>query len=529
MSIRMGVCRIGVSILAVLFAGGLFSANSQNQERSGWPVGGSDIHNTRSTGCESGITPAAAKRLGVKWEYITQGDVSATPTVQDGVVYVVDWGGWLHAVNASYGSAIWSRKISDYTGNPRSMSRTSPAIYKNLVIIGDQGDLNDQNLFPSFLPGRTASVMAIDKNTGELVWRSFVSDHLFSAVTSSPVVYNNRVYVGVCALEEAGGFLPGYVYSARGKVVTLDARSGSLVWEWYTVPKGYTGGAVWGSTPVVDTKRNSIYVSTGNNYTVPAEVEALIAADPAHGESYLAEDDYIDAVIALDLRTGKLKWGKRLQGADTWNVVRGFTPAQFDPAQGSDYDFGSGPNLFTVTKNRRSRDLLGAGQKSGKYWALNPDNGEVVWVQQVGPGGVTGGIQWGSATDGERIYCAVSNSDSKPYTVLNTGETKNNGLWAALDAATGAYLWQTPDPLDKKGFGMVTIADKVMFAGSTSGYMYAFNASNGKILWSFYSGASVVCGPAVVDDVVYWGTGYSRFSGAFGTGGINKLFAFSVR
>lgn len=86
--------------------------------------------------------------------------------------------------------------------------------------------------------------MAINKNTVALVWRTFVSDHLFSAITSSPVILLNRVYVGVCTLEEAAGFIQGYVYSARGKVVALDVVTGQLVWERYMVPLGYTGGAV---------------------------------------------------------------------------------------------------------------------------------------------------------------------------------------------------------------------------------------------------------------------------------------------
>jgi len=526
MSVRISAFRIFATTLVLIFAGGLFPASGQILGDARWEVGGGDIHNTRSVD-ETRIRVSNVNRLVKKWEFVTMGDVSATPTAQGDTIYVVDWGGWLHAVNALSGNAIWSRPISDYTGNPRSMSRTSPAIIGNLIIIGDQGDLNDNDLFPSFLPGRTASVMAINKNTGALVWRTFVSDHLFSSITASPIVLLNRVYVGVCTLEEAAGFIPGYVYSARGKVVALDVITGRLVWERYMVPQGYTGGAVWGGTPVIDIKRGSLYVATGNNYTVPASVEAQIAADPANGDSYLASDNYIDAVVALDLRTGAVKWGKRLQGADTWNVVRGFTPPQFDPGQGPDYDFGSGPNLFFASRKGKLVELLGAGQKSGKYWALDPDNGSVVWSRQVGPGGITGGIQWGSATDGDRVYCAVSNSESKPYTVMGTGATKNNGLWAALDAGTGNLLWQTPDPLDAKDFGMVTVANGVMFAGSMSGKMYALNGATGKILWQFDSGASTICGPSIVGDNVYWGTGYRRFSGAFGTGG-NKLIAFSL-
>ena len=487
-------------------------------------AGGGNLNNSRSNSGESEIKVNNANKLTQKWAYNTNGDVSATPTVVDGVVYAVDWGGWIHAVNAKTGVAIWSKKLSDYTNFPGTLSRTSPAIVGNLVIIGDQGDLDSAFGFPAF-SGNTASIMAIDKTSGNLVWRTKVSTHPFSIVTSSPVAYDGRVYVGVASLEENAGFIPGWTFFFRGSVVALNTATGAILWETSSVPPGYTGGAVWGNTPVVDPKRGSLYVATGNNYTIPANVAAQIAADPANGGNYLDPSDYIDAIISMDLVTGAIKWGKRLQGADTWNLLYGFNP---DPAVSPDWDFGSGPNLYTVNKNNKTVDLLGAGQKSGKYWALNPDNGTVVWSTQVGPGGLAGGIQWGSATDGNRIYVAVSNSDSKPYTVLGGGATKSAGLWAGLDAATGTYLWQTPDPANGKDFGMVTIANGVMFAGSTSGHMYAINGATGAILWSYDSGASTICGPSVVKGSVYWGTGYGRFGGAFGTGGVHKLFAFGL-
>src|ERR1700739_4493561 len=93
--------------------------------------------------------------------------------------------------------------------------------------------------------------------------------------------------------------------------------------------------------------------------------------------------------------------------------------------------------------------LVGAGQKSGVYWALNPATGEVVWKTEVGPGGGLGGMMWGSATDRKRIYVSISNAPHAPITIASaTGESQTitGGFWAALDAATGAVLWRTPDP-----------------------------------------------------------------------------------
>src|SRR5262249_6766758 len=156
----------------------------------------------------------------------------------------------------------------------------------NLIVLGDQGDVNISG-FTGF--AATASVMGINKNTGALAWRTVVSNHPFSIITASPVAYDGRVYVGVSSLEENAGFIPGYPgFSFRGKVVALDAKTGAPLWEFTTVPAGYTGGAVWGSTPVVDVQRGSLYVATGNNYSVPANVGPNGAP--------VAADDYLDAV-----------------------------------------------------------------------------------------------------------------------------------------------------------------------------------------------------------------------------------------
>jgi polyvinyl alcohol dehydrogenase (cytochrome) len=82
------------------------------------------------------------------------------------------------------------------------------------------------------------------------------------------------------------------------------------------------------------------------------------------------------------------------------------------------------------------------------------------------------------------------------------------------------------------GLGPVSVANGVVFAGSmnqapTSPTMFALDAKTGQILWSFVTGSSVIAGPAIVKNTVYWGAGYGRFGPALGTGN-NKLFAFST-
>jgi polyvinyl alcohol dehydrogenase (cytochrome) len=178
---------------------------------------------------------------------------------------------------------------------------------------------------------------------------------------------------------------------------------------------------------------------------------------------------------------------------------------------GPDFDFGSGPILHTV-KNRAggTRQLVSAGAKSGIYWALDAATGQVVWSTQAGPGSTLGGIQWGSATDGVRIYIAEANSAFLPYD--NNPSLPHTGSWAALDPATGAILWQTADPSGSFDTGAVSISNGVLYAGSMSGHMYALNAATGTVLKDIVGQGSSNAGPAIDNDgIVYWGNGYARF------------------
>jgi polyvinyl alcohol dehydrogenase (cytochrome) len=316
-------------------------------------------------------------------------------------------------------------------------------------------------------------------------------------------------------------------------VLALDLETGAILWKTYTVPAGYAGGSVWGSTPVVDVKRHSLYLATGNNYAVPPEVAACISAagsDPVAANACLAPDDYLDAIVALDLRTGAIKWGHRLQGVDVWTVACVFLSCPV--ATSPDYDFGAGPNLFTVDRGRQKRELLGAGQKSGMYWALDPDTGKIVWATSVGPGSKLGGVEWGTASDGQRIYAAISNFDRQSYTLRPSGQTITWGAFSALDAATGQILWQTADPLGSFPLGPVTVANGVVYAESLAaqGPLYAFSAATGRLLWSFHSTGSAMGGAAVVNGTVYWGAGYP--TGRIGVpdfvSGNHQLFAFGL-
>jgi polyvinyl alcohol dehydrogenase (cytochrome) len=495
-----------------------------------WTSAGQNIANTREQRSEHRISVNSVGAMHLKWSFTTEGDVSATPAVDGKRVYFPDWMGNLYAVDRKTGALDWQVKISTATGIPYDKARATPVLAGNKVIVGTQGSI----LVPGGGPG--GRMLAFDKNSGALLWATPLDAHPAAIVTQSATVHDGRVYVGVASQEEAlAGFVPGYpCCSFRGSMLALDVDTGAILWKTYVVPAGYSGGAIWGSSPAVDTRRGQVYVATGNNYSIPADRQACVAAagnDPDAMRACIAADDYFDAVAALDLGTGAVRWATRALPFDAWTVscipFLGDGSNCPEPA-GPDYDFGQAPALFTVahTGPRQPRDLVGTGQKSGQYWAMDPDTGAVVWVTQAGPGGTAGGLQWGSAVDGKRVYTANANYDARPWTMPDHSIV-NSGMWSGLDAATGAVLWQTAPPNGGSTSGPVTTANGVVFGCSLDplGTMYALNAATGAVLWQYAGGGSCLSGAAISNGEVFWGSGYSNFG--FGTPN-QKLYAFEV-
>jgi polyvinyl alcohol dehydrogenase (cytochrome) len=509
---------INTALILVLSAGSIARGSDSKDDGEGqWPVAGQNIRDTR--GVDSGpLDRDNVKSLTQKWVFTTQGDVSATPTVAGDAVYFPDWAGNLYAVNRKTGQMIWSHLISDYDHVPGAIARVSPAVHGDDLIIGDIESANATHA--------GANVIAVNRHTGVLRWITQVDSHPAAIITGSPVFLGDIVYVGVSSNEEGLATNPSYpCCSFRGSMVALDTATGKMLWQTFVMPDnggrpdGYSGGAIW-QQPAIDVERGSLYVGTGNDYEVPQSVKnCLSASSMATQSACFAPNDYFDTALSLDLRTGRVKWSKRVQGEDVWTVacLSNPNPVACPEPTSPDYDLGgSGPNLLG--------NLVGFGQKSGMYWALNPDNGAVVWSSVVGPGATLGGIEWGTASDGKQIYVAISNSNHKPYPLID-GTKTTGGAWSALDAATGRIVWQTADPALTLDTGSVSVANGVVFAGSYSGTMYALNAGTGGVLWSFASGGTVIDGPSIVGRNVYWGSGYKKI--APGTAN-NKVYAFEL-
>lgn len=414
------------------------SLNAQNNGAN-WPNFGQNASNTAYNPSENTLSTKNVYQLKAKWTYTTSGDVSARAAVVNGIVYFPDWGGNITAVNASSGKMMWAHQLTDYLGlSPTGgaiHSRTSPAVVDGVLYLGTQEE---------------AQLLAINASTGSLLWHIALGNgDPYAIVTTSPVVSNGVVYTGVASVVE-GGSIFGYNISSsssRGSVVAVNASTRAVSWQTYTIPTGYYGGGVWGSNPVIDTARNTLYIGTGHNYLNPQSSAESSVGEESFGECISAggspascnsPNDHEDSILALDLTTGAIKWSLRLvnwsvspydaayaSGSDDWNVDCAFGGPQCpdtdagDP--GPDFDFGSAPNEITYQTANGSKTIIGAGQKSGIYYALDPDTGNVLWETAVGPGSSLGGMEWGSASDGKRIYVAIANLYGIPYGAGNAG------------------------------------------------------------------------------------------------------------
>ena len=264
-----------------------------------------------------------------------------------------------------------------------------------------------------------------------------------------------------------------------------------------------------------------LYVATGDSYS-----------DPAAPTS--------DAILALDLRTGALKWSRQITENDSWNVgCLGADRANCPEANGPDFDFGSSPMLVSLGAGRRA---LVAGQKSGLLHALDPDDGgRVLWSTRVGQGGVLGGIEWGTATDGALAYAAVSDAAFKGAGQLDPGV---GGGIAAVRVSDGKIVWKAAAPgcgdrqkCSPAQSAAVTAIPGVVFSGSVDGHMRAYDARTGRILWDAdtardfetvngvraHGGSIDFAGPAVADGMLLLTSGYGIMGGLTG----NVLVAFS--
>ncbi len=416
----------------------------------GWPVYRHDLANTGFAPSETSITPANVGTLAKEWATTGVTGVTGTPAVVDGVVYYGDWTSTMRAVEAATGTAIWSTPLEG------GWVIAAPAVHDDAVFIA-VGHM----------------LYRLDKATGAVRWKASTNEHPLAQINGSPVYVDGLVLQATAGVQDA---VPDPNDSFRGTIGAYDAETGREVWRFYATPADEAAGAgvgIW-STPAVDRQRGLLYIGTGNTSSEPTAPLA-------------------DALLALDVRTGALRWSRQFTERDVF--------PKGNPT-GKDVDVGASPNLWTSD----GRELVGVGDKGGNYHALDRDTGEVVWATSLTPGSVFGGVIGSAAFVDGRLVMSSNVGDPATNAPTNTSKV------FSLDPATGEIQWSTPE-LTGKVFGPVSAVPGVAFVGTDANTMYAFDTATGTKLWSFDAPGKIGGGAALADGRLVWGYGFILFRG----------------
>ena len=421
-----------------------------------WPMLGYDLTSNFHNPGETAISVETAPDLRELWRFETDGSVTGAPAVAGDTVYVLA-GNATYALDAATGEQRWVNTDAGGTSSPT---------------------YHDGTLYVST---RTAEVHALDAATGETLWRAEIDPHPAAAGFSSPTVAGGLVLIGSSSGEE---FTARDEATFRGSLVAFDAETGEEVWRHYTVEPPHNGVAMWSSASV-DIEAGVVYGSTGNNYT---------------GEA----SDTSDSIFALDLATGELLWNTQLTEGDVFTVAN---------PQSDDTDFGTNPVLFEAEVDGTLRKLVGAGQKSGMFWVLDRETGELVWSRRVSGGSpLIGGVFNNGAFDGERLIMAGNNGTSDaPGSEPANGESMPFGgadvptsVLTALDPSDGSVLWERQLPAWV--WAPITVANGVGFVSAET-QLQAFDTATGERLFTFDTEGTIASGAAIAGGRVYFGSG----------------------
>ena len=429
-----------------------------------WPSYGQDL--TGDKAIPDGIvTSQNVTALESLWTVDVSGPISSTPVISGGVAYVGSYDGTLYAIEIRSGNVIWSYGTGAAVEEPNlqiPLGVTGSAhVADGLVFVGDAA----------------ATVHAIDPSTGQAIWTKQVDDQEHASIWSSPVVWNGMVFVGVASVAKQVGF--------RGSVVALDIQTGDQVWKTFMVPDGSDGAGVF-AVPAIDEQRGMLYVGTQNAYS---------ESDAPYGDPI--------SIVALNAASGEIAW-----------VFNAPPNKERQPAPTEDVGFSASPNLFTATIDGTERDLVGEGQKSGVFWVLDRDTGEVVWNTKISPSGFLGGMEGTSAVADDMIAVPATNWEDP--------NGPASGMVRGLDATSGEIIW-TADQ-SAPAASPVAISNDVVFHAGMDGILHAYALTDGTELFSVDLNQSVSGGVAVADGVVIVGAGTPQFADFVKPG--NQIHAF---
>jgi len=453
------------------------------------------------------ITSTNASRLQPKWIYTLSGvrEVQATPIVVAGVMYVT-YVNECYALDAGSGRQIWHYQRSRTQG---LVGNAVSGANRGVAVAGDR----------LFMVTDNAHLIALNRITGALAWETPLADwHNNYNATGAPLVVGSMVISGTSGGDEG----------ARGFVAAFDQASGKELWRFWTVPKrgepgsetwqgtgiDHPGGGTW-MTGTYDKELDTLYWPVGN------------PGDDLIGDDRKGDNLYTDSVIALDPKTGKLKWY-----------------FQFTPHDVHDYDAMAPPSLIDAEWEGKPRKLMVQANRNGFLYVLDRTNGKfllgrqyttkLTWATGLTPEGrpivapgqepthegtktcpwLNGATNWYSASWNPltSLYyvqtndkCGIFTRTDMPFQLghgymggSNSPDPADPGrrVLRAFDIQTGKPVWELPQtgPGDTFG-GVLSTAGGVVFYGADDGAFAAADAKTGKPLWGFQTNESPHASP----------------------------------
>jgi polyvinyl alcohol dehydrogenase (cytochrome) len=462
---RMGTAEISAPAMCAANEG--WFDYSQLPELRGWGMDASNSHAIPDH--VAWLDRDSLSELTLKWVHAFPNVLYARsqPAFAGGTIFVGGDDAMVYALDPESGCAHWRFAAS----GPVRMG-----------IVAQDWDPGSTSANPLLFFGDVlGNAYAIEATSGDLVWKRLMDEHPSVTLTGSPALNGDVLYVPVSSLEEPAAAAPGYACCTfRGSLAALDAETGEEKWRAYMVDQpqargtnaagneqfGPSGVAIW-SAPLVDAARGQVYVVTGDNYSSPAT-------------------ELSDAIVALDLETGRVNWSYQATIGDAWNVACGWVETGNCPEEeGPDFDFGAAPVL---AKDANGSEYLLAGQKSGAVYAVDPDDGSLVWSRKVGRGGALGGVHFGIAVARDKVIVPISDFPDG----VEHDSIARPGLYA-LDLSTGETVWAVAaaDSCGGKRFcqpgyaGAVSVTDQLVLAGSTDGFIRIYDVENGALLWDY--------------------------------------------
>jgi alcohol dehydrogenase (cytochrome c) len=435
-----------------------------------------------------------------------------TPIVDKGVMFVSMPVGQVIAIDAATGKQIWHFAKEP----PPEVLTCCGNVNRGVAILDDT----------VFVGTLDAHVLALSARTGKLLWDTEVEDYRDGySITSAPLAIDGLVVTG----------MGGGDYPVRGRIVALDAKTGKKVWEFKTIPeKGETGNDTWkgdswmkggtGSWVIgsYDPEQDLLIWGTGN----PAPDFSAATRGPG-------DNLYSCSAVALDARTGKLRWYYQFTPGDVHDWDSSQVPILADRMDGGKLQkevLWANRNGFFYVLDRTNGKFLRATPFVRQTWAkeIDPVTGRPVMNVDAlpsakgalvfpGPGGGTN--WWPSSYDAHQdvffipalerggvFFSTNAPKSTHGQTFLGSATQGVSGLKhysvvRALDAQTGQLRWEYRlPPRESIGeLGGITSTDGgVLFSADLSTF-FALDSQSGRKLWSFELGADISAAPVTYE------------------------------